>query len=935
MQKYIGILFGMLALCGFVQAQKYTDLTQNIPFDPAFRTGVLPNGLTYYIRHNETPRNRASFYIYQNVGAVLESDEQDGLAHFLEHMAFNGTHTFPGKSLLNMLETNGVKFGKDINAYTDKNETVYNISQVPVARQGLIDSCLLILRDWCNELELDQDEIDAERGVISEEWRTRRNAAFRLNAKMGPVVYNGSIYAKRDVIGELDVIQNFEPAVLRQFYHDWYRTDLQAIAIVGDVDVDKIEQQVIELFGAIPAVENPKERKNIIIPDNQEPLYVVATDKELKNVTVKMSIRHPYEVDNSMAALRANFVSRFFNALIKSRLNELKVKGEVPFLGAQISYGGFERGYRAFNIKATAKVGEEAKAFEAVYTELQRVINFGFTQGELDRLKTNMLVTIENQHANQQPTSNDNYCKKIKGAYLQGGAIPSSEFSYEFSKEIIPTITVEEVSAEAGKYLSDINCVFSVIGPDKQGIDFISQDELEEIIAQIEASELTPYVDKAPLATKLMTELPVAGKIIKEKAVEPFDAIEWTLSNGAKVVYRFANYQKGIVALKALSYGGSSLYNREDIPSLGALKSFGKSFGIGSYSASEYKKLMTGNTANSNFEIGGFGESVSAVANPNDIETMMQLVHMRFTQPNFDKEAYDRNLKRSYEALARKQVTGKSIMKDTLSAILSNGNPRTWEFTKEYLDAMDYERMKAIYRERFANASDFIFFIVGDVDAETLKPLVEQYMATLPSASAKNEKWVDNGNYFPKGKNTYSIAVPMTEPKGTVMLKLRNKAKYSRETVVYQSILKSVLQLRFTENIREKEGGTYGVSVKTSVTTVPDTRLSMNIQFDCDPAKAEHLKGLVYKELNDIQHMVLQSDLDKVVRNMKKNNEHVRERNQYWMNALQTYYDSGENILESAYYEDVLNNVTTKDIQQAAKKFMKKADVVDVVFYPQ
>ncbi len=935
MQKYILLLLGVLVFGVATKAQKFNDLSQEIPFDPAYRTGVLPNGLTYYIRHNDTPKDRACFYIYQNVGAVLEKDDQDGLAHFLEHMAFNGTNTFPGNSMLDMLERNGIKFGNDINAYTAKNETVYNISQVPVNRKGLVDSCLVILRDWCNELELDVNEIDAERGVISEEWRTRRNSAFRLNAKMGDVIYNGSIYAKRDVIGELDVIKNFDPKTLRRFYHDWYRTDLQAVGIVGDFDVDEMEKQVIDLFSAIPAVENAKPRTNVIIPDNEKPMYIAASDKDVKNVTVKMTVRHPYKVDNTMASLRENFVIRFFNALIKNRINEVKRKGDALFLGGRISYGNFERGYRTLSIQALAEESKQAEAFGAIYTELERVIQYGFTEGKLERLKTNMLVAIENQHANERKTSSDNYCKKVKGAYLNGSTIPSPEFTYEFTTEVIPSITAEEVSAVASRYLSDINVVYSVIGPEKEGVEFIKQSDIEEVIVRVKTEELTPYEDDAPVVGELLTEKPEAGQIVSEKQLEQFDAVEWTLSNGAKVVYRFADYQKGIVSLKAVSYGGASLCENEDLPSVGALKSFGKSFGIGDYNATDYSKIMTGNTANSSFSVGGYVESVSAMANPGDIESMMELVYLRFEQPNFDKEAYDRNIKHAYEALERKVVSTKTIINDTLSAILSNGNPRAMEFNKDYLDNMDYERMKAIYHERFSNAADFIFFIVGDVDVETLRPLVETYIGSLQGESDKKEKWADNGNYFPEGKNTHRIVVPMTEPRGTVMIKVRNGAKYSRETVVCQSIISSVLQLRFTENIREKEGGTYGVSVRASASTVPETRLSMDIQFDCDPVKADHLKGLVYKELDEIKNNVLQTDLDKVVLNMKKNNEHMTERNSFWMTALQTYYDSGENMLDPSYYNDIIDKVTTKDIEKAAKKFFNKANILEIVILPE
>jgi len=362
MNRFFLILSGLFLLSLNIFAQQFSDLSQPIPLDPTIRTGVLPNGLTYYIKHNEVPEKRASFYIYQNVGAILESDEQDGLAHFLEHMAFNGTETFPAKTMLDMLERNGVKFGKEINAYTTTDETVYNISQVPVAVDGLVDSCIIILRDWCDRLALTEEEIDAERGVITEEWRYRHNSAFRLSAQLAPTVYNGSKYAERDVIGELDVIQNFDPKEIRSFYHDWYRTDLQAIAIVGDIDVDAIEKQVIDLFSAIPAIENPVPRSSAdTIPDNEEPMYAAATDRDVKNVTVSLNVRHKYHTDGTMADLRETYIERIFNSLIQQRFSEISQGADAPFLSAKVQVQGLLRDYKVFKVSATAREGEEAR----------------------------------------------------------------------------------------------------------------------------------------------------------------------------------------------------------------------------------------------------------------------------------------------------------------------------------------------------------------------------------------------------------------------------------------------------------------------------------------------------------------------------------------------------------------------------------------------
>ncbi|WP_163710041.1 insulinase family protein [Mangrovibacterium lignilyticum] len=935
MRKLFFSLMGVVLIGTLSFGQQFTDLSQEVPFDSSIRRGVLPNGLSYYIKHNENPKGAASFYIYQNVGASLETDEQDGLAHFLEHMAFNGTTTFPGKSMLDMLEKNGVKFGRDVNAYTTRNETVYNMSRVPTSREGLVDSCLLVLRDWCDELSLEEAEIDAERGVISEEWRTRRNASFRVQAKTAPIIFNNTIYAQRDAIGELDVIKNFDPKELRSFYHEWYRTDLQAVAIVGDIDVDTIEAKVKALFSAIPAIENPKERAVVAIPDNEEPRYVQVMEPEYKNVTIDLKIRYKKQNDNTLAGLRENYINSFFNALLSGRIKELVQESKQPYQRASVGLGSLERGYGTFDVFASCEPGKEAAAFEAAYTELERVLRYGFTETELERLKTNMLVSVENSYKKRDLIGAESYCKAIKTAYLQQVSIPDGEFKYQFAKAIIPGITAEEVSAVAQKYLTDRNRSYVITGPEREpGTVFISQKEIEDIVANVQNSDLAPYVDNAPVSTELLSSLPEAGEIVSEKKIEEFNATEWTLSNGAKVVYKFDDYVKEAVVLTGQSNGGSSLYGVEDIPSFNAAADFVGGFGIGDFDAVQFKKVTTGKTAACGFNIGGYSESVSGSTKVVDLETMLQLVYMRFEEPRFDKENFDRLMEINYRNAANEVKTAKSIMRDTLNTIISNGNPRSLKFSKEYLDRINFERMKEIYQERFANAGDFTFFIVGDVPEEELKPLVEQYIGSIHS-NGKTEKWVDNGNYYPTGKHEYRIEVPMQDPKATIVLKFRNEFDYSREAVIYQQIIGSILNLRYTENIREKEGGTYGVTVKPTVSRIPNMKYGLNIQFDCDPTKADHLKELVYKELDVIQKNVQSSDLDKVVLNMKKNYGQKVENNGYWMSVLQTYYSTNENKLDPGYYEDIIERVTTKDIAKAAKKFLKNADVLDVVFLPE
>lgn len=916
-------------------AQQFDDLSKEVPFDKEFRTGTLSNGLKYYIRHNEKPEQRASFYLYQNVGALLEEDNQNGLAHFLEHMAFNGTKTFPGKSMLDMLERNGVQFGKDVNAYTAYNETVYNISRVPTSDEALIDSCLLILRDWCDNLSLDEEEIDSERGVISEEWRTRRNSGFRIKAKIAPYMFNGAKYADRDVIGSLDVIQNFKYDELRDFYHKWYRSDLQAIGIVGDFDAAKIEQKVIELFSAIPAVENPLERKFYEIADNDEPQFVLATDNEAKNVNVSMMIRKRMETDNSINGVRNMYVQTFFNALMNIRIQELSQRQEnVPFMSGGAMVSNFVRGYSSLNISANSIPGKEAEAFKAIYTEFLRVVEHGFTQSELDRQLTNAIVGAENQYDKRDQISNETYCNAIKDAFILGGGIADAQFGYDFANEIISGITAEEVSAVANQYLTGKNVVYAVMAPEQVEIQIQTKEDIEKLIAEVKNEGTTPYEDDVPVTNSLLEELPKGGTIVSEKYLKEFRATEWTLSNGAKVIYRFADYQKKSITLEGHSFGGTSLYDREDTPSIKGIQSFANYFGIGDYDPITYKKMMTGRTASSSVALGTYEEMVKGASTPKDLEIMLQLVYMRFNAPRFDDLLFKKYMKRSMEKEINQVKTPEALMRDTLTAIVYSQTPRYMKYDLAMLEKIDFQRMQEIYYDRFSDASDFTFFIVGDVDKDELKPLVARYIGAIENKE-RNENWVDNGKTFPSGHIEQKIAIPMQDPKSKVLVKIKNDCEYSRENIIYQSIIGEILNLRYTESIRENEGGAYSVGVNADFTRLPQPTLSLDVSFDCAPERADYLKTLVYKELDDIKKTVRQEDLDKVVLSMKKNYEQAKLNNKYWVNVLKAYYLQDENMLDPAYFEDVVNSVTTKDIAKAAKRFLKKADVVDLIFYPE
>lgn len=932
-QKLTLLLFSCLLSVQALFAQP--GLEAPLPKDPNTVVGQLPNGITYYLRHNQEPKDRASFYIIRNAGALLENDEQNGLAHFLEHMAFNGTKNFPGKGIISTLEKYGVAFGRNINAYTSHNETVYNISAVPTTDEKLLDTCLLILHDWSYYLTLDEKEIDEERGVISEEWRTRRNSAFRLRAQTTPVLLKDSKYAVRDVIGNLDVIKNFKPETIREFYRHWYRTDLEAIAIVGDFDVAKMEQKIKEMFSTVPAVENPQERPFYAIPEHDEMYFAVATDKEAQRSMVSITTILPEKnaaEKNTHAYLKEALIQSFYNSMIASRISELMQKGDPPFINAGIGFGGLVRGYNSYGITAIAKPNQEDVALEAVLTENEKIKRFGFTESELERVKTNMLVGLESAYKEKDKTNNESYIREMQSNFLENEPIVDFEYYYEFAKQVIPTITVAEVSAKAREWNTPKNRVMIISGPSEDA-KHLTQEEAVAILEKVEKADLKAYEDHVRDASLISEDLP-GSKIVKTKKLPQFDAEEWTLANGAKVVFRKADFDKDDVTLTSYSKGGTSLYDIDLLPSASNVGSLVGAYGLGDFDAVTLRKMLTGKMASVSVSVGSLSESVGGKSTPKDFETMLQLLYLRFEKPRFDAEAHEAIMNRNRAAIANQQKNPQKIMQDSLSLIMSDYNPRTLLFNEEYLNKISLEKIEQVYRDRIKDASDFTFFIVGNISADTVKPLIEKYIGSLTSVNRK-ENWRDNRVRGPKGRTEKVIEIPLETPKATVVTKFSKDMKYNVYHNLCNNILEGVLKLRYTENIREKEGGTYGVSVNAGAVREPYQNYSMTMVFDCDPDRAAQLKSLVYEETEKMmQEGPTAEELHKVVSNIKKNREQSKQHNRYWLNNIYSEYVTGIKF-DPEGYEKMLDKISPKDIQKFAQSLFKGADVVDVVFQPK
>jgi len=932
--KSLLVLITAFLIAGNANAQ--TDLGRPAPMDPEIRTGKLDNGLTYFIRHNKEPERRASFYIIQNVGAILENDDQDGLAHFLEHMAFNGTRNFPGKGIINRLEKHGVAFGYNINAYTGFDETVYNISDVPVDVPGLIDTCLLILHDWSDFITLSEKEIDLERGVIAEEWRTSKNAQRRMIFDVIPVVLKGSRYANRDIIGDIEVIRNFSYSSLRNFYHDWYRTDLQAIAIVGDIDVDDVEERVRRLFSKIEPVKDPIQRETEEVPFHDGTRFVLAADKEAPQTSVQVVALHkavPPEEKN-LNYIRESHIIALMNAMMSTRINELLQKENPPFISGSISFGSYyARNYDAFSIYANARKNEEALALETIYAEAERARRFGFFPGELSRAKASRLASFENYYKQKDKIRNDTYIQGIQDYFLAGEPLTTVEFDFEFLKLIIDGISAEEISAKYRELMIDVNRTIIVQGLEGEDVMHLSEQEALEIMKRVKDSTLTPYEDD-DLEDSLIAEELAGSRIISTRDLPQFDAVEWTLENNVRVVYRKADYEKDNVLLTAFSFGGISRLDDDLVLAANLMPQLITMYGAGEYDNITLQKMLAGKKATIGLSLSETAETISGSSTPRDLETMMQLLYLRFASPRFDETAHNAITGRYAALLANMDKDPNKMKSDSISLIITGYHPRTAILNKESVETISLEDIRNIYNDRYDGADEFTFFIVGNIEKEDVIPMVEKYIGSLPSRG-RSETWINREILQPEGRIAREISFPLTIPKSTVFLSFSNDFKYEPKNYLGLEVIQGILDIVYTEKVREDEGGTYGVGLSLSAQKRPNETGQGIISFDCDPARAEELKSIIYNEIDNMNRKGPdQINLEKAVTNLLKTREENKQHNAYWMSTLTRYYSYGINSDDPANYENILKSFTVKDIKKISKKMFKKADIIDIVFKP-
>ena len=919
----------VLGIASGVSAQQMPP----IPVDDHVRIGHLDNGLTYYIRHNEEPAGQVNFYIAQKVGSILEDESQRGLAHFLEHMCFNGTQHFPGNSLIKYLETIGVKFGADLNAYTSIDETVYNINNVPANVEGAVDSCLWILHDWADGLLLTDEDIDSERGVIHEEWRTRQVAMMRMYEHILPDLYpDGNRYGLRMPIGTLEVIDNFKYQTLRDYYEKWYRPDQQGVIVVGDIDVDRVEGKIKDIFNTIATPVNPAERFYVQIPDNAEPIVTIAKDKEQQYAIGYIFKKH----DAVPAAAKANldylltiYCDQVMNIMAAQRLNEMMMSADPPFVQAQYDNGDYflAKTKQALMGIVVAKDGEFETGIKAMYREMLRIFRHGFTASEYDRARAELLTQVESQYKERNKTKSINYCQEYIRHFIDNEPIPGIENEYNILNQMAPNLPVDMVNAYIKELVGEGNLAVACMLPDKEGVTYPSEDELKQMLAAVEAEEIAPYEDESS-DEPLVSELPAPGKTVKT-APAKFGYTEYTLSNGAKVYIRSTDFKEDQILMRAFSFGGQSLYPESDALNINLMSQATAMSGLGNFSYTELNKALSGKKVNVSRSVEMFSEDINGSSTPKDFETMLQLTYLNLTSPRRDDEAFQSLATRMRSILENQELNPATAFQDTVVAVAYNNNPRIKPPKAADIDKLDYDRMLTIDAERFGNIGDFKFIFTGNIDVETALPLIEQYIGCI-KPSGKKEKYKDIKLRVEKGQKTNIFQKDMEVPKATVAFVESGKDKYNLKNAIVYNIAGQVLRIVFTEEIREKEGGTYGVSVRSNLESIPKPEYTLEIAYDTDPDKYEHLNGRISEILDDFTVSgPSQANLDKAKEYLQKKYTENQRENSYFSSCLRTYFETGVDLATD--YEKTLNSITTEDVRAAIAKIRKQGNRIKVV----
>ncbi len=926
----VAALLGVATLC-FGQQQLPT-----LPNDPATRVGKLDNGMTYYIRHNDKPAQRAEFYLATDVGAIQETPDQDGLAHFLEHMCFNGTKNFPGKGILNYLESIGASFGGNVNASTGVEQTIYLLNNIPLVRPTVVDTCLLIMHDYSHFVTCDPEEIDKERGVILEEKRSRNNASWRMYMESRPYIYGDSKYAECSLIGSEENLKTFKPESLTNFYHTWYRPDMQALIVVGDVDVDEVEAKIKSIFADIPAAENPKAKDVIRIPDNEEPIIGIITDPEATSISFEAywkSEATPEEYNNTAIGLMTEVVKSIVSTIMSERFNDIIAKPDAPFISANFGAGNICETMDVAYGTADCKDGEALKGFEAMLTEVERMHRFGFSDSEVERAKTEVLSQYESAANKADTRKNSEFVMPMIQNFFDNYAFMDPKTEYETVKVLMQQLNTAVINQISQQLVTRDNLVVIYSAPDREGLTHPSKDEIQAVIDKVENAEFTRNAGE-DVPTEFLNPSSLKGSKVKKSAQGLYGSETLLLKNGVKVILLPTEYEKDKISINLFKKGGESLISDEDLYSFESniMALYQQNTGVAGFPATTVSKMLSGKQVSIHPYIGNYQHGVSGTSTKKDIETAFQLLYLYFTSPRFDSDEYAQGIKQIETMLPNlENQPNWKLQKAFVKTIYDS--PRVFALDSATLAKANLATLEKNYRQLFKDAAGATAVIVGDFDKEEMIPLVEKYIGSLPKGK-KATDWSYRGDGIIDGQKVNDFRTAMQTPAVTVVQMYKTSGPYSTKKEVDYEALSYILNMVYTETLREEEGGTYGANAISQVTDEPNPIRIMQVAFQTNEEQADKLRALAVEGFRSIaQNGPKPEQFDKAKKNLEKTVPENKLRNSWWSSALQNYEKYGFDY--AAEYEAAVEALTAEDVKNAASELLASGNFIEIVMRPE
>ncbi len=933
--------FVIASLVAFaVAAQPGAQQIPVIPADKAVRVGQLPNGMKYYLRHNDKQKNLADFYISHDVGAIQEEDDQQGLAHFLEHMAFNGTKNLPGKMLIEYLETVGVKFGVNLNAGTSWDYTQYLLKDVPTIRPGIIDSALLILHDWSHFIALQPKEIDAERGVIMEELRMRDGASWRGTIQLLKALGKGTRYEHRNLIGHLDGLKSFDHSSLENFYHKWYRPEYQAVVIVGDINVDEVEAKLQKLMADIPASPaDAPQKEHIVVPDNKEPIISIFEDPEMTESGASLFIKRqalPKQLNNTQLAETFALIDALADEMANARFRDIAMKPNAPFTGARFMNGGIGicQTLACAGFDVNTQDGKLLAGIEAAYIELERIRRHGFTEGELERAKQSVMKMQEVAYNNRNDRKNGQYVQRYLNAFHKNAAMPDAEYEWKLDSAIIANIQLPMINQVMQQYITDHNQVLIVQAPKREGLVNPTEAQCLEVLAKVKAATIAPYADNTVKEPLISPDKKLKGSAVKKESKnEAYGTTTWTLKNGLKVVVKPTKFKADEVQVTMIAHFGQSSLSDELYWPSAFLSTFMGRMGVSKFTATDLRKQLSGKSVSLHVSPDDYETGIQGMASPKDLETLMQLIYLQFTDPRFSKEDFDVAMNQLKPYVENLQTNPDYISAVQRQKTLYGNHFRRQQITPALFDKVKFELLEPAYKALYSNAADFTTYIVGNVDLEALKPLVEKYLGSLPVSKKLNKK-VDDGVQTVKGEVVNDFKVKMQQPKVGVTRIYTGDIDYTMKNRVAMNVLSQVLRSRYTISIREEKGGTYSVGVGGRVMADYKPWYQLIVLFDTNEQMADELSQIVVDEIKKIAtEGPNKEDVEKTRKYLLKEYENQIQQNGTWVDWLDLYNYRGMDSL--AEYKKAVEELTYDDLKALAAKILADNNMAYVVMRPE